>query len=57
MTDTISFSEAQGIATLCFDNPSRRNALGAAELDAIEGALASLSVSYTHLTLPTIYSV
>ena len=43
MTDTISFSQEQGIATLCFDNPSRRNALGAAELDAIEGALASLS--------------
>ena len=43
MTDTISFSEEQSIATLCFDNPSRRNALGAAELDAIEGALASLS--------------
>ena len=43
MTDTISFSEEQGIATLTFDNPSRRNALGAAELDAIEGALASLS--------------
>ena len=39
MTDTISFSQEQGIATLCFDNPSRRNALGAAELDAIEGAL------------------
>ena len=43
MTDTISFSEEQGIATLTFDNPSRRNALGAVELDAIEGALASLS--------------
>ena len=43
VTDTISFSEEQGIATLTFDNPSRRNALGAAELDAIEGALASLS--------------
>ena len=36
VTDTISFSEEQGIATLTFDNPSRRNALGAAELDAIE---------------------
>jgi len=43
VTDTISFSEEQGIATLCFDNPSRRNALGAAELDAIEHALGSLS--------------
>ena len=43
VTDTISFSEEHGIATLTFDNPSRRNALGAAELDAIEGALASLS--------------
>ena len=43
VTDTISFSEEQGIATLTFDNPSRRNALGAAELDTIEGALASLS--------------
>ena len=43
VTDTISFSEKQGIATLCFDNPSRRNALGAAELDAIEHTLGSLS--------------
>ncbi len=43
MTDTISFVEEQGIATLTFDNPSRRNALGAAELDAIERALGSLS--------------
>jgi len=43
VTDTISFSEEQGIATLTFDNPARRNALGAVELDAIEGALASLS--------------
>jgi enoyl-CoA hydratase/carnithine racemase len=45
VTDTISFSEEQGIATLTFDNPSRRNALGAAELDVIEGALASLSAN------------
>ena len=43
MTNTISFSEDQGIATLCLDNPSRRNALGAAELDAIDHALGSLS--------------
>ena len=43
VTDTISFSEQQGIATLCFNNPSRRNALGASELDAIEHALGSLS--------------
>ena len=43
MTDTISFSQEHGIATLIFDNPSRRNALGAAELDAIERALGSLS--------------
>ena len=43
MTDTISFSEEQGIATLTLDNPSRRNALGAAELDAIERALGALS--------------
>ena len=42
LTDTISFLAQQGIATLCFDNPSRRNALGAAELDAIEHALGSL---------------
>ena len=43
MTDTISFIQEQGIATLSFDNPARRNALGAAELDAIEAALASLT--------------
>ena len=45
MTDTISFSEEQGIATLTFDNPARRNALGAAELDAIEDALASYQLT------------
>ncbi|MGB0623687.1 MAG: enoyl-CoA hydratase/isomerase family protein, partial [Luminiphilus sp.] len=43
MTDTISFSEERGIATLTFANPSRRNALGATELDAIERALGALS--------------
>ena len=36
MSDTISFVQEQGIATLTFDNPARRNALGAAELDAME---------------------
>ena len=43
MTDTISFFQEQGVATLSFDNPHRRNALGAVELDAIETALASLA--------------
>jgi len=43
VTDTISFTQQRGVATLCFDNPLRRNALGAAELDAIEHALGSLS--------------
>jgi hypothetical protein len=36
------FFREQGIATLTFDNPSRRNALGAAELDAIERALGGI---------------
>ena len=31
------------MATLSFDNPARRNALGAVELDTIEAALASLA--------------
>ena len=44
MSSTISFTEEQGVATLTFDNPARRNALGTAELDAIEGALGGLSV-------------
>ena len=43
MSNTISFTEEQGVATLTFDNPARRNALGTAELDAIEGALGGLS--------------
>ena len=45
MSETISFIEEQGVATLTFDNPARRNALGAAELDAIERALVSLSAT------------
>ena len=32
VTDTISFIQEQGVATLSFDNPARRNALGAVEL-------------------------
>jgi len=44
VSSTISFTEEQGVATLTFDNPARRNALGTAELDAIEGALGGLSV-------------
>jgi enoyl-CoA hydratase/carnithine racemase len=43
VSSTISFTEEQGVATLTFDNPARRNALGTAELDAIEGALGGLS--------------
>ena len=43
MSNTISFTEEQGVATLTFDNPARRNALGTAELDAIEVALGGLS--------------
>ena len=42
MSDTISFTQTAGIATLTFNNPQRRNALGAAELDAIERGLSSL---------------
>lgn len=43
MSNTVSFTQEQGIATLIFDNPARRNALGTAELDAIEVALGTLS--------------
>lgn len=43
MSNTVSFTQEQGIATLIFDNPARRNALGTAELDAIEAALGALS--------------
>ena len=51
VTDTISFTQQQGVATLCFDNPARRNALGAAELDAIEHALGSLSAETSVLVV------
>jgi enoyl-CoA hydratase/carnithine racemase len=36
VSDTISFRQQDGIATLSFDNPERRNALGSVELEAIE---------------------
>ena len=42
VSDTISFVQEQGIATLSFDNPARRNALGATELAAIDAALDAL---------------
>ena len=45
MSDTISFTHKAGIAKLTFNNPQRRNALGAAELDAIESGLSSLGES------------
>lgn len=45
MSDTISFQQQEGIATLSFNNPLRRNALGAGELDAIEGALGALDAT------------
>jgi len=43
--NTISFRQQEGIATLSFDNPARRNALGGEELDAIEGALETLDAT------------
>ena len=45
MPNTISFQQQEGIATLSFDNPARRNALGSEELDAIEGALKTLDAT------------
>ena len=45
MSNTISFRQQEGIATLSFDNPARRNALGGEELDAIEGALETLDAT------------
>ena len=51
MSSTISFTEEQGVATLTFDNPARRNALGTAELDAIEGALGGLSAETRALVI------
>jgi len=42
VANTISFVQEQGIATLSFDNPARRNALGATELAAIDAALDAL---------------
>jgi len=43
--NTISFRLQEGIATLSFDNPARRNALGSQELDAIERALGALDAT------------
>lgn len=43
MTDTIQFRQSDGIAVLAFSNPQRHNALGQAELTAIERSLASLT--------------
>jgi enoyl-CoA hydratase/carnithine racemase len=51
VSSTISFTEEQGVATLTFDNPARRNALGTAELDAIEGALGGLSAETRALVI------
>ncbi|MEL0161292.1 MAG: enoyl-CoA hydratase/isomerase family protein [Halieaceae bacterium] len=45
MPNTISFRQQEGIATLSFDNPARRNALGSEELNAIEGALETLDAT------------
>lgn len=45
MPNTISFRLQEGIATLSFDNPARRNALGSEELDAIERALGALDAT------------
>ncbi len=45
MADTIAFRQQDGIATLSFENPARRNALGSQELDAIETGLAALDES------------
>jgi enoyl-CoA hydratase/carnithine racemase len=45
VSNTISFRQQEGIATLSFDNPARRNALGGEELDAIEGALETLDAT------------
>ena len=45
MPNTISFRLQEGIATLSFDNPARRNALGSQELDAIERALGALDAT------------
>jgi len=45
VSNTISFRQQAGIATLSFDNPARRNALGGEELDAIEGALETLDAT------------
>jgi enoyl-CoA hydratase/carnithine racemase len=45
VSNTISFRQQAGIATLSFDNPARRNALGSQELDAIEKALGALDAT------------
>jgi len=45
VSNTISFRQQAGIATLSFDNPARRNALGGEELDTIEGALGALDAT------------
>ena len=51
MPNTISFRLQEGIATLSFDNPARRNALGSQELDAIERALGALDATTRFLLI------
>ena len=43
-SEVVSYAVADAVATIAMDQPATRNALSGA-------------VSYTHLTLPTIYSV
>ena len=58
--------DERGVVSLTLNRPNKRNALSAKMIDELTNFAASLksdvrvtviAVSYTHLTLPTIYSV
>ena len=59
MTDQLLIrNQVDGILYLTLNNPDRRNSLSGHLLAGLKDSLDDIqAVSYTHLTLPTIFSV